>query len=75
MILTLYLWNAKKCTIPEALTLFRKIDPSVHRAELLANSLLIAYDKNGWRLSILGRLLLGSVKAIRQISGKKMSTK
>lgn len=75
MILILHLWKVRHCSIPEALTLFRDNDPSVRRAEMLANSLLTACDRDGMRLRMLGRLLLGSVRVLRQISGRKMSDK
>jgi len=73
MMLILHLWKVKKCSIAEALALLRDNDPSLRRAGMLGNSLLTVCDRDEMRLRILGHLFLGSIRILRQISGRKFS--
>ena len=75
MMLILHLWKVKKCSIAEALALLRDNDPSLRRAGMLGNSLLTVCDRDEMRLRILGHLFLGSIRILRQISGRKISDK
>lgn len=75
MMLILHLWKVKKCSIAEALALLRENDPSLRRVGLLGNSLLTVCDRDEMRLRFLGHLFLGSIRILRQISGRKFSDK
>jgi len=70
MLLVLHLWRVKECSLEDAQELLNKNDPLTNRADKLSRSILTIHTKNGLRASLLGKLLVYSVKFLRNISGR-----